>query len=126
MIVKDSVRDWLIGEPQGLLQIPLPGGTLESLPDPADPSSQGFLYHLAPPGLVKQQRTGSPQGGRGKEEEDKKFLFHPPQWGVPELDPTSHTSSSPHLTPQACLSPSRLLYPKIRITFIYLNPRMIS
>jgi hypothetical protein len=33
-----------------------------------------------PTGLMKQQRTertGSLLGGKGKEEEDKRFLFHP-------------------------------------------------
>lgn len=97
---------------------------LEVILGPAELWSSGLLQHLAPPGLVKQQgteRTSSPWGGRGREEE-KRFLFHPQQQGVPKLDPTSHTSLSPQCIHTPGLPQSLVAYlPKNKGNLLHLS-----
>lgn len=127
MIEMDIVMDWLIGRVwEASTQIPFPGGTLGSLLASCKALELGFTAALAPPGLAKQQRTertGSPQGGRGKKEEDKRLLFHPQQRGVPKLDPTSHTSLSPqHTHPSPGLPQSLAVYqPKSKGNLLHLS-----
>lgn len=131
IIEKDCVMVWLIGwvleaSAHVLLEMMDIGG----YPRPCRALELRFTQ-LAPPGLVKQQRTertSSPWGRRGKEEEDERFLFPSQQQGVSKLDPTSHTSLSPQLTHTPGPTRSLLrIYPKVRVNFfIYLNSKMIS